>query len=243
MSVRYDVFTETLLRTTNLPTITSFTMMGWFKISVDLNTFSTMLVFGATAGEPLYQIGTATDGTTLMSFSSGNSEVNGSALIVGTWYHVAITVAGTGTNQFLGYLNGVLNITNNGSTTATASKMLFGNNVGNEWLNGCIAAVKIYSAVLTSVEIANEMRQYVPIRTVNLNGFYPMSGAAVADFTVDYSGLSNTLTANGTLTREDGPPIPWRQGRRKIKKSITIVSFIAPRAIIINQSVNRASNY
>lgn len=243
MAVRFDNSADTLSRTTNLPTITSFTMMGWFYLtnSRTSGATETMLAFGDTLGVKFYQF--YDNNNLTFTLWNGLTDTVGSTFTAATWYHLAMTCAGTGAGQFLGYLNGVLNITAPGDTGPTASKIFIGNDSASEWWDGRFAAIKIYSAVLTAAEIANEMRQYIPIRTVNLNGFYPMSGATVTDFTTDYSGSANALTAAGTLTREDGPPIPWRQGRRKTIKKATSAIFIAPRSTIINQSVNRASNY
>lgn len=220
MALRFDTSTDYIYRDSNLPGITSFTMMAWVYISVDRNDFSPILQYGdANPGTPTeYIVYTMGDGVTLASWNS-SSEITGSVLSVGTWYHLAITVAGTGANQFLTYLNGAVNITNNGSASVTNERISFATNTGasgNEWLNGRIAACKIYAAVLTAAEIQQEMMFYTPQRTANLNTWLPCVDPTVANNLLDASGNGYNMTgAAGTRTVEDGPPIAWRRGSGK----------------------------
>lgn len=212
MAVRFDNILDDMTRTTNLPSISSFTMMGWFRIAVDLDAISTFMAFGVTTGNDYYRIDTDSDGTTLRIHNSA-SALTGSALTVGDWNHLAITVSGTGSGQFLAYLNAVLNITHDGDSGPIAEVLHIGNSSALASSDGNAAAVKIYDAVLTAAEIAQEMRQYLPVRTANINAFYPL--LTTADDQVDYSGNARTLTVAGTLATEDGPPIPWKTGRSR----------------------------
>lgn len=217
MAVRFDSSADALTRSTNLPTNGAATIMAWFKISVDRNTFSSALVLKhATAGG--YSIGTDIDGTTHSLFLTGGN-VNGTALTVGTWYHTAFVIDGTSTGNFKGYLNGVLDITT-GATTGSLSEIRLATRVvgGSEWLNGCLAAVKIYDAALTAAEINAERFQIAPMRWENLNSFFPLFTAA--DAATDYSGYGRNLTVAGTLATEDAPPIPWRIGRTRYQAQV-----------------------
>lgn len=206
-SLRFDGSTDILTRTSNNPTVTSFTMMAWVKISVDINTYTAMMIMATNPLSAYYYVGTTADGTTLEAFSNGNPELTGTNLAVGTWYHVAFTVSGTGAGTFLVYLNGVLDITQSGSVSVTNGAMQFGNDDISEFFNGCIAAIKVYSAVLPVADIQNEMQSYRPRRTLNLNTWKP--NLSTADQTIDYSGNGFDMTVGGTLATEDGPPISW----------------------------------
>lgn len=206
MAVRFDDGLDRLSRTTALPGITSWTIMGWVLISVDRNAYSWFWTYGAGINSSAdYLMGANGTGTTLATFNS-TTEVSGSAMTVGTWAHIATTVAGTGAGQFLLYLNGVLDITNAGSTTPTNGGMFMGWGSGTEFLNGNLAAIKIYSAVLTASEIKQEMRSYVPVRTANLTSWHPML------LHTDLAQFGATWTVGGTLATEAGPPIAWRVG-------------------------------
>ncbi|MDR7559462.1 MAG: hypothetical protein QN141_13350, partial [Armatimonadota bacterium] len=77
-----------------------------------------------------------------------------------------------------------------------------------EWFNGRMACVKAWTAALTVAELEAERWYAMPVRRADLWYCNPMEGPASA-FTQDYSGNGNTLTASGTLTLEDGPPVAW----------------------------------
>jgi hypothetical protein len=228
MSVRFDGSADALTRTTNLPPIATWTIMGWFKISVDRNAFSCFYNFGhATNSLAVYTIETLADGTTL-SFYDGDTTTNGSALTVGTWYHIATAVAGTGAGQALTYLNGVLDITAAGDVDPTADKLWVGNDIDVEFLNGCAAAIKIWNVALTGAEVAAEMWQYTPVRITNLNAWHPMLAANVAGLIDDQSTNQRTWTQGGSLASESGPPIPWRRYKRKASFKSAAAAGAAP---------------
>jgi hypothetical protein len=209
MAIRFNGSTDLLSRASLVAS--PFTAMGWGKITTDRNNNSTFFAVGEASGAGYYAARTASDGTTLEFYNE--DEFPQSALTVGTWYHLAITLAGTGVGQFLGYRDGALVGTNDGNAgnTGTFTLKIGNSNTSSSFLNGCMAAVKVYSAVLTAAEIAQEMRQYMPLRTANLVAFYPLLNTG--EHTVDFSGNANDLTAGaGALDTEDGPPIPWRRG-------------------------------
>jgi hypothetical protein len=237
MSIRLDASTDKLSRTTNLPSITAFTMMGWFKISVNRVNYGSFLGYGSTTvagNEYAYMVGG--DGLTTNLWNSA-VETTGSALTVGTWAHLAMTVAGTGAGQFLGYINGVLNITAPGHTTPTAQTLSLGNNLSSEFLNGCVANIQVYGAVLTGAEILRELRSYLPQRTANLLVWSPLM--ATTDATNYAVAGAAAWTSAGTLATEPGPPIPWgvRFGQQGFGGAALVFPprpFVIPRQAIAN---------
>ena len=98
VALRLNGSTSRLDVTTDLPSIADWTIMAWCKISVDRNDYSLFFSFGK-ATEEVYNLETAVDGTTLQIWNGG-SEINGSPLLVGQWYHLALTVAGTGAGRY-----------------------------------------------------------------------------------------------------------------------------------------------
>ena len=107
----------------------------------------------------------------------------------------------------------MLDITTNGNAAITASRLVYGRNHDGNFHDGCLAACKVYGAVLTAAEIEQEMRCYLPMRTANLNSWFPLLSAS--DQLVDYSGVSGNLVLTGVVAAEDGPPIPWSVGSRR----------------------------
>lgn len=213
MAVRLDASGDRLNRTTSLPTYNACTIMGWFKISVDRDTETTFIQLDSASTK--FIVATNSGGLRLQVYN-GVSTALGSTPTLNTWFHLAMVVNGTSTGNFLTYYNGALDITYD-ANSGTSTDLILGNSDDPgvaEWLNGCIAAVKVYDAVLVAAEIAQEMRQYMPFRTASLNSFYPL--LSIADDEIDFSGNGRTLTVSGTLATEAGPPIAWRQGRRKI---------------------------
>jgi hypothetical protein len=202
MAIRIDG-SDNLTRTTSIPSTTAFTMMAWFY-PVTLGSFGGILGMAESSSDffSLMHVGTT------YSIFNGSTNANGSTLATGTWYHGALTCSGTGAGQLLGYLNGVLDITHAGNSSVVATQLELGFNSGTDQFDGRFSAVKIYSAVLTESEIAMEMRQYVPVRTADLNTWSPCRSSAEA--TANYGGAGGVWTASGTLTTENGPPIPWR---------------------------------
>lgn len=208
MAIRFDASGESLSRTTNLPTITAFTLMGWFYISTDRNAYSSFFGFGDSSGFDTYYLGTGTDGVTLITWNAAVDGPNGTTLSTATWYHAALVCDGTGGGNLRAYLNGVLDSTHDGGTEPAAQALYVGNNLFGDWLSGRVAAIKLYSAALTAAEIAQEMRTIVPRRTANLNSWYPCFPGA-SERLMDYSGNGYTWTANGTVSDEDPPPVSW----------------------------------
>lgn len=242
MAARFDASGDSLTDTANLPTVTAFTWMAWAKISVDRNNYSQFFTYDANNSDEVqaYIIGTASDGTTLDTFN-GLVEATGSALTVGTWYHLAATVSGTSGANFLVYLNGTLDISAN-ARSVSPTKIWLGNDAASEFLNGSLAAVKIWDAVLTAQEILQEKQQYLPCRTANLNRFYPLINS---QFTTDHFN-KRTLTQAGILALEAGPPIPWRMNRRSITQGRTVTGGGPPiihSPLCVLQSVPNAVSY
>jgi Concanavalin A-like lectin/glucanases superfamily len=208
MAVRFDASTDNYARTTTLPPITTFSILGWGYLSVSRGAISTFFYFGQSGVTIGYTCRTGANGLTLQGNNSASSQA-GTALTVGAWNHLALVVAGTGANQMQIFLNGVLDITMSGSTGPSAQTLILSGSVSGQWLNGRLAAVKVYDAVLTAADIAQEMRTYQPIRLDNLNSWYPMSDLALAGNSTDFGGSGLALTPAGTLAVEDGPPIAW----------------------------------
>lgn len=97
-------------------------------------------------------------------------------------------------------------------TVSGSSLMLGQSHGGGEWLNGTLAAVKVWTAELTADEMKGEAWSYLPRRTSNLRAWYPF----LTPETVDYSGQAQTLSGGAGTAVEDGPGISWGLGRRRL---------------------------
>ncbi len=226
MAIRFDTSGESLSRTSNLPSISTCTVMGWVYISSATATTS-FFSFGEAATSNRYTIGLWSDASSLVNWN-GSAVATGSTVSASTWYHIAMVIDNASSLTCVVYLNGISDITND-TSGFSAEKLWFGNNESDELHNGRLAAVKVWSAVLTGDEIINEMKHYLPQRLANINGWYPSVSQAVNDNATDYSGNGNTMTVNGTLSVEDGPPIAWYPFRFKYRKTTPVVVSFTPK--------------
>lgn len=243
MAVRYDTTSDKLSRTASLPTITSFTAMAWIKLTTDTTQGVVFISLGKGDAAALdYILGTTySGGTHTFNLFEGNTDVGGSSVAFGTWIHFAMTVAGTGAGQYLGYRNGALEITHAGNSGITSTTLTLATHTVYTDLtnNGCIAGVKLYSAVLTAAEIQTEMQFYAPQRLANINSWYPL---LLHTDVADRSG-GTSLTTGGTLTTEDGPLIGWGPRARRGYVAATAGIVLPRQPVIINSAVSRAANW
>ena len=197
MSIRSDASGENLTYTADGPS-GPFSACGWFYISSDSNNYASF--FRVTGGADGWYAQTQGDGTTLtIDPNSGSTTQNGTNLSVGAWNHIGLTVSATTCKL---YLNGVLDVEVANAAGTTATGIRIGGNT--TFLNGRMAAFKVWSgAELSAAEFAAEMLQTAPVRTADIWGSWPLR--TITDIS-DWSG-SRDLTANGTLTTEDGPEI------------------------------------
>jgi hypothetical protein len=199
--------------------------MAWVQIAVDTNTNQTIWAPNAGATSDVDQLRTTSDGVTLetrIQTSGGGTQVSGSALTVGTWYHIAVVRESTTSLKV--YINGALDITNTrnvGSRTAITRMEIGAYTTGNTNPGNIrVAYQKAWSAALTAAEVAQEMYTVRPRRLSNLYGWWPGRPGS-GERAKDYSGNGRDWTEGGTLTDEDPPPIPWGAGWRNRAKTGT----------------------
>jgi hypothetical protein len=143
-------------------------------------------------------------------------DITGGTVTTGQWHHYAWTRSG---NSHTVYVDGVSSITGTdsaASTTLCVARFDSGD-LAADRLDGRIAHLKGWNAVLTVSEIFAEMAQGVPVRRANLAGFhYFGDGTSDTTLSFDFSGLGQNLTTGGTApTVEDGPPVPWSLALRQ----------------------------
>lgn len=223
MSVRFDASGDSLSRTTGLPPIASFTIMGWYSWVVDSNTFATCHSYGNTAASGYHQTGLdlTTTNSNLFHWNSATTGT-GSTLALNTWYHVATVVSGTGAGGVTVYLNGKADISMSGSTNPTQTKMFVGNDVDLDWMNARAAFVKVFDRALSQAEVWREMLSRAPVSRLGLNAYYPLAGAG--DY-FDRGPYQRHWTVGGTLASEGDPTGVKRPRRRRAVGRRAVASF------------------
>ena len=217
---------ETLTRTTSLPAISPFTVMFWHRLDAAPDSFATFWKFGGAAGPGGYRIGYNPGGTLPFTIrSEGHTSVTGTAMALGTYYHLALAVSGTGAGQALGYLNGVLDVTQNGnSVTPEEMCVAWWGGASGENSQGSRAAYKFYTRALSAAEIATEMRYYLPVSTDGLTTWCPWRD--VAETATNYGSDAIDWTVGGTFTLTDGPPIAWEPPRGHARRAAAAPAFV-----------------
>jgi hypothetical protein len=213
VAVRITSSAQAYTRAISLGSQTAMTVTCWAKISVDTNAQATLWVIDNGTSD---YYGIRSDATgTLMRVLSDTSASGSRELAVGTWYFVALAV-GPSSGRLVTYAAGDTAFT---TTTYSATVTTFAANLRiGKWptngdvLNGCVAGFKLWTATLSQAELEAEAFQYLPARTADLRAWYPFLAAG----TTDYSGSAQTLSGGTGAATEDGPPIRWSAGRRRI---------------------------
>lgn len=209
--------------------------MFWVRLVSDLNAYSTFCYIGSDNYSSGYQsVGTTGDGTRLAADANG-TEVTGSNLTTGVWYHIAIVRVSEFSLRI--YLDGTLDITNT-NNFSNNSRWEFGavGTGNNDRADIRLAHIKYWDAELTAEEVQQEMRVIRPHRSANLAGWYPLFPGS-GERTRDYSGLGRNFTEGGTLTDEDGPPVSW--GAPVIYVPFTSIPVRSPTSVTLADTGRR----
>lgn len=138
----------------------------------------------------------------------GGTGVNGNIVVNnGVWHHVAAVYNPSATNKVTMYVDGVLDVQSNFTTTTistgTTVKFGIGKRVDNiNYFNGTIDEVRIWNVAKTGTEIATNMNTEFCATQTGLIGYYKFNNGiasgnnATNTSTLDYSGNNNTGTLN-----------------------------------------------
>lgn len=209
MAVRFSGANQFYEGTIGLGTVTQIAVTCWMKIVVDRNTYSTVWnIDNSSQSSSIRGFQTNTTGTT-MELYYHNGPLSGgttASLSVDTWYFFAININGNNANwRWRADGSGTVNAASfsGASGTYTANRLRLGDSAWTgEWLNGSLAAVKIWTGNLSDAEMDAESPYYSPVKTTGLVAYYPFD---TGPSTTDASGNGYTLTG-GTGTASDTNP-------------------------------------
>ena len=164
----------------------------WLKVTALPSSGNTAGIWSDINGDNTNGVGVYLDSSGHLVFSaSGNTLTSSSTLSTGTWYHVACTFDGNGTN--LGtmrlYINGVAEpgttITANFSIRDNSVTKWIGRWIGGGYLNGTIDDMRVYNRALSANEV--ESQAVGPVASWSFDDADGPSGLAM-----DSSTFSNT---------------------------------------------------
>src|SRR5690606_24328890 len=126
---------------------------------------------------------------------------------VGQWYWVGVVKNGTTATVYRSTGTGTITSTNHSVTNSvTVNTLRIGQSPwSGEWLNGRMAAVKIWTAALSANEIQAERCYASRSRPANLRAWYPFEVA----MNIDHSGNGETLSGGTSPSTEPRPGIPF----------------------------------
>ena len=219
MAVRFDASTEFYSRTLSLGSTTQMSVTCWMKMVVDTGTFSTAWSLFNGTTDYCYLGSTLGGGVwrDMALFQEGSAPAVGlRTLTLGTWYYFGITVDGSSATVISRAATDTsfASDTQSGVASTNIVTLRLGDSpFGEEWLNGSLASVKVWTgAALTQAELEAEAFRYMPARTANLRAWYPL----LKPETVDYSGNGLTLSGGSGASVDDGPPVSWGPRRTAI---------------------------
>lgn len=207
MGIRFDAAGEYVDQGVSIPAWDACTLMAWVYISVDRASDSYIIQWPDSGGGGGSYCGI--NASRQLFVEEAANRTLGSTLATGTWYHIALA---TGPSNVTVYLNGVQD-SQRASASFTPVAIMWGGNT--PWLNGIVGALKCFAAELTAEQVALEMYTLRPSGRVACHSFYPARKVGGSTWgtleTRDYgpSGLAIVGHTSGTLSVEDGPPIPW----------------------------------
>lgn len=216
MSVRFDAASDRLSYSLSAPPTpnSGFTVTMWAYVSVSRGDYSTLVrLWTASDSNVPLTFDTDSNGLNGPHYFTTAGIVNGSLnMAVGSWRKLAVSRGAGGTGHNYAALS-------TGSTTVTSGAIgsiadpigitLAGRTPAesNEWFNGRLTYVRVWSRELSQAEIEAEWASTTPVSTTGLWADWPLETAA--DLT-DHSGGGHTLVADASegataVTTEDGP--------------------------------------
>lgn len=210
MAVRFDAAGENYSASGGLPGST-YTFTAWVLLAATSITDNQVVYWFTNGSDVFTGIEVRSTLNDLQGYDSATYSFNGLgplAVSANTWYRCALVVNGANATFYRAAAGSALGSASASdfTTPTTPNEFFLGDDRYDEYWNGRLAAVKVWTAALTQAEVEHELAQYVPARTANLIRFHPFVKAE----TTDYSGAGNTLSGGSGTTTEDGPPIPWR---------------------------------
>lgn len=207
MAVRFDAAADRLTHNGAYPqTSAGWTYTAWVRIDVDRNDYSTWLRTSASAST-VATMGTNSDGLQGANyFTASGSATTSTLFTVGVWVPVAGTRSASSGDLFT-YYQPTLGTTISGTVdlatsdiTDTPDQICIGGRGSadaNEWLNGDVAHVRIWSAELSQSEIEAEWASIAPVRTTDLHSNWPL---------YSYGDYTDTVASKTLVSQSGGVP-------------------------------------
>jgi len=206
MSLRIAQSSDQVTRASPPSVAAGFTLLGWVRVRVDRDDFSTIGRISS-GGGTIATWATETDGTSGPNyFTGGGSVSNSTGLPVDAWRKVAISCTGTTAKSYVQDPGNATEVDSGTVSSAGTPDLLAlgGRGAGDtsEWLNGNLAYIRLFATELTQAQIEAEWQS--PTAVLSAWADWPLSTDLL-----DISGNGRHLTAGSTASGgfEDDPPV------------------------------------
>lgn len=211
MAQRLNASTQSLRRDANLPSPDAFSVLSWSVMATDRNNYTGLMEL-RDAGSTYIYFGTDNDGTSLCFFdNAGGPSSTIATLVPGTPFCWAVTSAGTGATDTIGYYralgsNSWSTGTFDRASSFTPVRWQFGNDQFTEWFDGSFRNIKAWNEVKSADQLLVESFYFWPQYKANLNFHWALRNASD---TLDLSGNARPPTVDGTPVSEDDKVALW----------------------------------
>lgn len=202
MAFRFNGTNNSLEQTTTLPS-NAWTMCAWVRPNAMGAASDLFLSAGNTTARTL-SFGVITGHVWSINDTGGTFGDFPIAPQAGEWWFAAMTHDGANCRGFTRrWDHRALQFATIAAAALTLTSMKLGNSTfdATDWADGRAAGFRIWGRVMLPAELMQESMQLAPRNMARLHTW------AREDSRVDQSGFSRTLTAAGTVTREQGPPV------------------------------------
>lgn len=206
MAVRFNNAAQKLRRSSNLPSLAAgYTFMAWVYVETHRNQRTTIWEVDGTSWTPYRLVGFDNATGSVLALDIDGTQVTGTSLASGQWYHVAYTRNSSTAHKL--YLNGTLDISVTANEGNTLNFIVIGqDDSASQDFAGWIAAFKVFTAELTAEQIKREIYSYRPVNGF-VHAWYPMIGPSLTDAVKDYSENGYDWGISSTPTIAPNPPI------------------------------------
>lgn len=196
-----------LLATLPNPAITGLTVVGWWRIRVNQNTFTDYYRTSSGGNGTIHTVAAGATGLGVSVFTGGGSIEDTYVNSVDEWFAMAVVDTGAGVTQYVRPAGGATVSKSGNVTSQTPIQICLAGRADvdpTEWLNGNAAYVRVFAGSLTQTEVEAEWDSATAVLPAWAD--WPL---ATGDDLTDHSGNGRDLTPVETApTTEPGPPVP-----------------------------------
>lgn len=209
MAVRFSGDNQWYERALSLGSVSTFTVTCWVKLVANRNIYSGVWALDNSNQSDLYILSTDQNGTTMHVVYEGGPLDADTNITIGTWYFFGVAISGaSGRRTWRTDASSTFTTStwSGGPPNTTMTRLRIGADSYHDWINGSVAALKIWNGVaLSQTELEAEALTYPPTRTSGILAWYPFNNGPE---TTDYGPNGYTLSGGASTASDANPTTP-----------------------------------